>query len=113
MYEYQVGLNFDLLHDIRHTQAFSKNAKQNLSCQTKYNQGFGYVKRAIELALEIGYELNGFLQSWISEKQNEIRDSNKKNLLNVSNPYQTRIKGILRKKHVKNALKENQNQKQK
>jgi hypothetical protein len=115
VYEHQVGPNFDLLHDIRHTQAFSENAKQNLSRQAKYNQGFGYAKRAVGLALEIGCEdeLNGLLQSWISEKQNEIRDSNIENLPNVSNPYRTRTKGAPRKKHVKNALEENQDQKQK
>ena len=65
MYEHQIASDFNLLHDIRHTQAFSENAKQNLSHQAKYNQGFGYAKRAIGISLDMGCEdeLNGILQS--------------------------------------------------
>ena len=51
VYEHQIAPDFNLLHDIRHTQAFLENAKQNLSHQAKYNQGFGYAKR------ELGYLL--------------------------------------------------------
>src|SRR6266480_4402697 len=50
VYEHQIAPDFDLLHDIHHTQAFSENAKQNLSHQAKYNQGFGYAKRAIGIS---------------------------------------------------------------
>ena len=115
MYEHQIAPDFDLLHDIRHTQAFSENAKQNLSYQAKYNQGFGYAKRAIGISLDMGCEdkLNGILQSWIKEKEKEKQsetltcNSNKENLPNVSNPYRTRTKGIPRKR-VENALEENQ-----
>ncbi|UZO23406.1 uncharacterized protein OCT59_015746 [Rhizophagus irregularis] len=108
--------DFSLLHEIHHTQAFSETAKQNLSHKAKYNQGFGYVKKAIRLALEIGCtdELNGMLQRWIREKENETRsrqlEIDKENLPNISNPYQTRIKGAPRK-HIKNALEDNQKQK--
>ena len=120
MYEHQIAPDFNLLHDIRHTQAFSENAKQNLSHQAKYNQGFGYAKRAIGISLDMGCEdeLNGILQSWIKEKEKERQNetltcnSNKENLPNVSNPYRTRTKGAPRKR-VKNALEENQNQNQK
>ncbi|CAB4392594.1 unnamed protein product, partial [Rhizophagus irregularis] len=76
----------------------------------------GYAKKAIRLALEIGCEdeLNGMLQRWIREKKNETRsrqlEISKKNLPNISNPYQTRIKGAPRK-HIKNALEDNQKQK--
>ncbi|CAB4491542.1 unnamed protein product [Rhizophagus irregularis] len=108
--------DFSLLHEIHHTQAFSETAKQNLSHKAKYNQGFGYMKKAIRLALEIGCtdELNGMLQRWIREKENETRsrqlEIDKENLPNISNPYQTRIKGAPRK-HIKNALEDNQKQK--
>ncbi|PKC59420.1 hypothetical protein RhiirA1_469461 [Rhizophagus irregularis] len=63
-YKYQIRTDFSLLHEIRHTQAFLKTAKQNLSFKAKYNQGFSYVKKAIELAFKIGCEdkLNGMLQ---------------------------------------------------
>ncbi|CAG8725602.1 6976_t:CDS:2, partial [Funneliformis mosseae] len=90
--------------------------QQNLSHQAKYNQGFGYAKKAIGLALEIGCkdELNNMLQRWIREKENEISfrqlEINKENLPNISNPYQTRTKGAPRK-HIKSALEGNQKQK--
>jgi hypothetical protein len=113
MYEHQIRPDFSLLHEIRHTQAFSETDKQKLSHQAKYNRGFGYAKKAIGLALEIGCEdeLNGMLQRWIREKENETRsrqlEINKENLPNISNPYQTRTKGAPRKR-IKNALEGNQ-----
>ncbi|EXX66271.1 hypothetical protein RirG_125430 [Rhizophagus irregularis DAOM 197198w] len=116
IYSEKNTVNPTLLHEIHHTQAFSETAKQNLSHKAKYNQGFGYVKKAIRLALEIGCtdELNGMLQRWIREKENETRsrqlEIDKENLPNISNPYQTRIKGAPRK-HIKNALEDNQKQK--
>jgi len=116
MYEHQVRPDFSLLHEIRHTQAFSETVKQNLSHQAKYNQGFGYAKKAIGLALEIGCEdeLNNMLQRWIKEKENETSfrqlEINKENLPNISNPYQTRTKGAPRKR-IKSALEGNQKQK--
>ncbi|CAB4475414.1 unnamed protein product [Rhizophagus irregularis] len=88
-YEHQIRTDFSLLHEIRHTQAFSETAKQNLSHKAKYNQGFGYAKKAIGLALEIGCEdeLNGMLQRWIREKENETRsrqlEIDKENLPNI------------------------------
>ncbi|CAB4493651.1 unnamed protein product [Rhizophagus irregularis] len=84
----------------------------NLSRKAKYNEGFGYAKRAIGLSLELRCEneINEILQSWIRKKEIEIRDrqlgciiESKKNLPNISNPHQTCIKGAL-KKHVKNTL---------
>src|SRR5688572_18487633 len=99
-----------MLNEIHHTQVFLKTVKQNLSHQVKYNQGFGYAKRAIELALEIDCEddLNSLLQNWIKKKEKERSDnlksdSNNENLPNISNPHQTHTKGAS-KKHVKSAL---------
>src|ERR1051325_7374192 len=112
MHEHQIMPDFSLLHEIRHTQACSETVKQNLSRQAKYNQGFGYAKKAIGLALAIGCEgeLNEMLQRWIREKENETRsrqlETNKENLP-ISNPYQTRTKGAPRKR-IKNALEGNQ-----
>ena len=103
MHEHQISPDFSLLHEIRHTQAFSETVKQNLSHQAKYNQGFGYAKKAIGLALETGCEdeLNKMLQRWIREKERETHfrqlETNKENLLNISNPYQARTKGAPRK----------------
>jgi len=109
-YEHQIQTNFDGLNKIRCVQVFSESVKQNLSHKAKYNQGFGYAKRAINLALEIGCEneLNSLLQCWIKEKEKEIDDknkneSNKENLPDISNPYQTRTKGAP-KKRMKSAL---------
>ncbi|CAG8704343.1 18673_t:CDS:2 [Gigaspora rosea] len=67
IYEYQIDTNYSLLNEIRHTQIFSETIKQNLSRQVKYNQGFGYAKRAVNLALETGHEneLNELLLGWI------------------------------------------------
>ncbi|CAG8749599.1 9498_t:CDS:2, partial [Racocetra fulgida] len=76
----------------------SKTVKQNLTCQAKYNQGFGYAKKAVELALETGYknELNKLLQNWIKETERKIHYNlnkpNKENLPNISNPYLTHTK---------------------
>ncbi|RIA79304.1 hypothetical protein C1645_794590 [Glomus cerebriforme] len=108
MYEYQIRLDFSLLHEIHHTQAFSEIVKQNLSNQAKYNQGFSYMKKAIGLALEIGCEdeLNEMLQGWIREKEHSR--IGKENLPEINNPYETRTKGTPRKR-MKNALEENRN----
>lgn len=110
VYEHQIEMNFDMLNEIRHTQVFSETVKQNLTRQVKYNQGFGYAKRAIDLALEIGCEddLNNLLQNWIKKKEKERidnlkSDSNNENLPNISNPHQTHTKGAP-KKRVKSAL---------
>jgi hypothetical protein len=109
IYEHQIRTNFDVLNEIRHTQLFSETVKQNLSHKAKYNKGFGYAKKAIGLALEMGCEneINEILQSWIRKKEGEIRDSQleRENLPNVSNPYQTRTKGAP-KKRVKNVLED-------
>ncbi len=74
-------------------QVFSESVKQNLSHKAKYNQGFGYTKRAINLALKIGCEnkLNSLLQYWIKEKKKEIDDKNK----NKSNKKISQISVIL------------------
>ncbi|CAB5366255.1 unnamed protein product [Rhizophagus irregularis] len=112
VYEHQVLTNFDILNEIRHTQLFSETVKQNLSRKAKYNEGFGYAKRAIGLSLELRCEneINEILQSWIRKKEIEIRNrqlgriiGSKENLPNISNPHQTRTKGAS-KKRVKNAL---------
>ena len=110
IYEHQIETNFDTLNKIRHIQVFSETVKQNLSHKAKYNKDFRYAKKAINLALEIGCEneLNSLLQCWIKEKEKEIDDknkneSNKENLPDISNPYQTRTKGAP-KKRMKSAL---------
>ena len=109
MYEHRIETNFNTLNEIRNVQFFSETVKQNLSHQVKYNQGIGYAKRAVDLALEIGCEneLNKLLQNWIKEKERVIHDSlsksNKKNLPNISNPHQVRTKGAP-KKRVKSVL---------
>ncbi|CAG8808896.1 17826_t:CDS:1, partial [Racocetra fulgida] len=45
--------NFNTLNEIRHTHILSETIRQNLLHKTKYNQGFGYAKKAINLALQI------------------------------------------------------------
>src|SRR5688572_2656219 len=113
MDEYQIRLDFSLLHEIRHIQVFSETVKQNLFRQAKYSQSFGYAKKAIRLSLEMGCEdeLNEMLQRWIREKENEIHyrqlETNKENLSNISNPYQMRKKDTPRKR-IKNASEGNQ-----
>ncbi|CAB5186867.1 unnamed protein product [Rhizophagus irregularis] len=106
-------VNFDILNEIRHMQLFSETVKQNLSHKAKYNEGFGYAKKAIGMSLELGCEneINEILQSWIRKKEREICDKQqgctiwfKENLPNISNPHQARTKGAP-KKRVKNALK--------
>ncbi|PKC02002.1 hypothetical protein RhiirA5_381296, partial [Rhizophagus irregularis] len=113
VYEHQIRVNFDILNEIRHMQLFSETVKQNLSHKAKYNEGFGYAKKAIGMSLELGCEneINEILQSWIRKKEREIRDKQqgctigfKENLPNISNPHQARTKGAP-KKRVKNALK--------
>ena len=112
VHEHQIRTNFDVLNEIRHTQLFSETVKQNLSRKAKYNEGFGYAKRAIGLSLELRCEdeINEILQGWIRKKEIEIRDKqlgciigSKENLPNISNPHQVRTKGAP-KKRVKNAL---------
>lgn len=109
VYEHQIETDYTILNEIRHTQTFSETVKQNLSRQAKYNQGFGYAKRAIDLAFEIGCEneLNTLLRNWIKEKENVIHESisefNEENLSHINNPHQTRTKGAP-KKRVRNSL---------
>jgi len=110
MHEHQISPDFSLLHEIRHTQAFSETVKQNLSHQAKYNQGFSYAKKAIGLALETGCEdeLNKMLQRWIREK--ERSRIGKENLPEINNPHEMRTKGAPRKR-MKSALERNPNPK--
>ncbi|CAG8587499.1 7924_t:CDS:2, partial [Scutellospora calospora] len=75
-FEYQIETNFNSLNKIRHMQIFLETVKQNLSHQ-------------------------------INEKKkdihNNINESNKENLSDISNPYLTRTKGAS-KKRIKSAL---------
>ncbi|CAG8756397.1 6747_t:CDS:2, partial [Racocetra fulgida] len=74
--------------------------------QEEYNQGFGYAKKAINLALQLGEEdeLNELLLDWINKKERKIRDSRLEDeTLNISNPYQIRTKGAP-KKRLKSVL---------
>src|SRR5277367_5618593 len=109
VYEHQIRTNFNLLNEIHHMHLFLETVMQNLSHKAKYNRGFGYAKKAIELSLDVGCEdeINGILQGWIKKKESEIHgrnlESNKENLPNISNPHQTRTKGAP-KKRIKNAL---------
>ncbi|CAG8826948.1 24021_t:CDS:2, partial [Gigaspora margarita] len=65
VYEHQIEMNYSFLNEIWQTQIISDTVKQNLNCQVKYNQGFGYAKKAVELALETSpeNELNKLLQN--------------------------------------------------
>lgn len=79
-----------------------------MSHKAKYNKGFGYAKKAINLALEMGCEdeLNELLQRWIRDKEKENKKvSDKENLLNINNPYKTRTKGAP-KKRLKSAVED-------
>ncbi|PKC08875.1 hypothetical protein RhiirA5_375906 [Rhizophagus irregularis] len=107
-------LDHAVIHEVWSVTTIEQNKEHfvNLSRKAKYNEGFGYAKRAIGLSLELRCEneINEILQSWIRKKEIEIRDrqlgciiESKKNLPNISNPHQTCIKGAL-KKHVKNTL---------
>jgi len=94
-HKHKIDTNFDGLNKIRYTQEFSETVKKKLSHKVKYNQGFGYAKRAINLALEIGCEdeLNTLLQHWVRDKEKEIHvqnesELNKEILPNITNPYQ-------------------------
>lgn len=77
MYEHPIEPNFDTLNEIRNIQMFSETVKQNLSHKVKYNQGIGYAKKAVNLALETGCEdeLNKLLQDWIKVKERTIQAS--------------------------------------
>src|SRR6266536_4053794 len=98
-----------------HDKSCKSYRSYDVMCQqwkAKYNEGFGYAKRAIGLSLELSCEneINEILQSWIRKKESEISDrqlgraiGSKENLPNVSNPHQARTKGAP-KKRVKNAL---------
>ncbi len=79
-----------------------------MSHKAKYNKDFRYAKKAINLALEIGCkdELNELLQYWIRDKEKKNKKvSDKKNLLNINNPYKTHTKDTL-KKCIKNVVED-------
>jgi hypothetical protein len=69
-------VNFDILNEICYIQLFSETVKQNLSHKAKYNESFGYAKKAIGMSLKLGCEneINEILQSWIRKKEREIRN---------------------------------------
>jgi hypothetical protein len=52
VYEHRLKVNFDMTNEICHMQLFSEIVKQNLSRKAKYNESFGYAKKAIGLSLE-------------------------------------------------------------
>ncbi|CAG8736693.1 16362_t:CDS:1, partial [Racocetra fulgida] len=106
VYEHKIVTNFNMLNEIRHTHILSETIRQNLSSKAKYNQGFGYAKKAIDLALQLGQEneLNKLLLGWIKEKEMEIHNTQfEHETLNISNPYYTCTKGVP-KKHLKSVL---------
>ncbi len=79
-----------------------------MSYKAKYNKGFGYAKKVINLALEIDCEdeLNEFLQHWVRDKEKKNKKVfNKENLLNINNSYKIHIKGAP-KKHMKSAVED-------
>ncbi|CAG8766659.1 5530_t:CDS:2, partial [Cetraspora pellucida] len=100
---HQINPDFNFLNEIRHTQIFSESIKQNLSCQVKYNQGLGYAKKAVGLALKTDHEneLNKLLRNWINETERKmsynLNESNNENLPNITNPYLTHTKGAPKK----------------
>ncbi|KAF0530101.1 protein far-red impaired response 1 isoform x3 [Gigaspora margarita] len=111
VYEHQIEMNYSFLNEIRQTQIISDTVKQNLNFRVKYNQGFGYAKKAVELALETGLEneLNKLLQNWIKKTEKkfycDLNESSKENLPDISNPYLTSTKSASRK-HIKSALED-------
>ncbi|CAG8546107.1 24590_t:CDS:2 [Racocetra persica] len=104
IYEYQIETNYSLLDEIRYTQVISETVKRNLTYKVKYNQGFSYTKKAVNLALKTGCEdeLNKLLQDWIKETKRKIycdsNESNKQNLPNISNLYLTQTKDASKKR---------------
>ncbi|RIB06142.1 hypothetical protein C2G38_2217854 [Gigaspora rosea] len=74
VYEHQIAMNYSFLNEIWQTQIILDTVKQNMNRQVKYNQGFGYAKKAVKLALETGLEneLNKLLQNWIKEMEKKF-----------------------------------------
>ncbi|CAG8814495.1 17353_t:CDS:2, partial [Racocetra persica] len=64
----------------RREYSSDKTVKQNLSCQAKYQQGLGYTKKAVNLALETGCEsapkkhIRNVLENHTSKRQNQKAD---------------------------------------
>ncbi|CAG8713673.1 14940_t:CDS:1, partial [Funneliformis mosseae] len=75
-----------ILNQLRSPDTFIADVKQRVQRKEKYAYGFGKIKKALNLMLNLGYEtefidiVNGF----INRKKNDIDDTNDENKENLS-----------------------------
>ncbi|GBC37693.1 uncharacterized protein OCT59_005660 [Rhizophagus irregularis] len=67
-------INFNYIHHVRDEQVYTKKLQVIISAKLKYGKAFGFTKKALDLTqkLDCYNELNGLLQIYIEEKQQEL-----------------------------------------
>ncbi|CAG8631666.1 6085_t:CDS:2, partial [Gigaspora margarita] len=105
-------LTFDLhiFNKLRALDIFTYEVKKHVQRKTKYAYGFGKIKKALNLALDLGCEkefidmVNGF----IDHKKKLTNDAtNENNNSHISNPYVQKLRGHPPNKQIKSASETN------
>ncbi|EXX66145.1 hypothetical protein RirG_126640 [Rhizophagus irregularis DAOM 197198w] len=67
-------INFNYIHHVRSEQVYTEKLQGIISAKLKYGKAFGFAKKALDLTqkLDCYNELNGLLQTYIEEKQQEL-----------------------------------------
>ncbi|CAB4384439.1 unnamed protein product [Rhizophagus irregularis] len=67
-------INFDYIHQVRGGYVYTEKLKNIVSVKAKYGRSLGIARKALDLAQKLNCynELNGLLQMFIDEKQQEL-----------------------------------------
>ncbi|PKB96841.1 hypothetical protein RhiirA5_385066 [Rhizophagus irregularis] len=67
-------INFNYIHHVRGEQVYIEKLQGIILAKLKYGKAFGFAKKALDLTqkLDCYNELNGLLQTYIDEKQQEL-----------------------------------------
>jgi hypothetical protein len=117
-------INFNYIHHVRGEQVYTEKLQGIISAKSKYGKAFGFAKKALDLTqkLDCYNELNGLLQTYIDEKQQELlcnqttdenTTGNQQENIECSNPVTSRRRGRPPGRYLSEGETLRQNKKQK
>jgi hypothetical protein len=126
-------INFNYIHQIRGEKVYTEKLQNIVSAKAKYGRSLGFARKALDLAQKLNChnELNGMLQTFIDEKQQELlyncRTTDKENVIvdqreknescnkeiNCTNPVTSRRRGRPSNRYLSEGETLKQNKKQK
>ncbi|PKY41491.1 hypothetical protein RhiirA4_539632 [Rhizophagus irregularis] len=117
-------INFNYIHHVRGEQVYTEKLQGIISAKSKYGKAFSFAKKALDLTqkLDCYNELNGLLQTYIEEKQQELlcnqttdenTAGNQQENIECSNPVTSRRRGRPPGRYLSEGETLRQNKKQK